>query len=102
MSYIEEQNKQAMLSRLQFRPELLYQEIMDAINEYQIASVHHTAVGKFKGIRDFINTGNSILIKNNTEIICIEKIQQLKDLIKSSYMYNTIAYSSFFDTCFNE
>ena len=103
MNYTVMQHRKAILKQLKSSPSLSYEEIMEAINEYQIASAHNIAVGKFKGIIDYIKEGKSVMIANTgIENIVINSKQQLIDLIKSSDYYNTISNSNFFETCFNE
>lgn len=102
MSYVEQQNMQEMLKSLMSLPELDYNDIMNMIDAYQIASAHHSAVGKFKGIVAFLKKGNALTVKNDKELINISSKIQLQELIKSSYMFGTISNSSFFETCFTE
>lgn len=58
-----------------------YQEVLDILDSFQIASGQEFAIGKTKAMLDFLKNGQSIIIENFNFSDKSKKVSDIKELV---------------------
>ena len=74
---IQQQQKE----KLEINNKISYQEVLDVLNAFQIASGQSFAIGKTKALLDFLREGNSIIIENFDYLNEDRKVSTIKQLV---------------------
>lgn len=100
MNYVQQEQKRLMKENLHNKAELTYQDIVDIIYSYQIASGSAMGSGKIMGILDFLNEGIPVTLHVDGRQEKINDKFDLARLIQSIDNLIDITSSRFFEEYF--